>query len=309
MSLIHFNPKVLDELQSKEENCRNLQTEIEDQYRKAGVARHQMGLLYEEYDLQKKEWANTKGKLESKINSLEDVIESGKARISEYEASIETLSSKDPDQIKTKLSDATRKIAILKSNEAMMIRRYKAMEDSEVSLRKECSSLKDEIVDIENSVIEKLGSLQRYKDMASYKIESLQKSLVECVPGSTLEKANRQLSEITANYRDLLQREQAHSSQGRRIEELEMIIEGLKDEKSVLSVELKVAKEKLVSCESLMHRVQSKTKESPPGSSEQITHQVQSLAKQVRHLQINLGLAYFNVVCIQDCHIRNKGAE
>ena len=60
------------------------------------------------------------------------------------------------------LADTTRKIAALRSNEALMVRRYKAVEDGERIARKECTKLREEIVQIENAVIEKIGALQRY---------------------------------------------------------------------------------------------------------------------------------------------------
>ena len=58
--------------------------------------------------------------------------------------------------------------------------------------------------------IEKINKLTcfRYKEMASFKIESLQKSLAESVPASHLEEANREFADLTAKYRDLMQREQ-----------------------------------------------------------------------------------------------------
>jgi len=40
--LISICFKVLDRLHAKEENCKNLQTEIEDQHRKVSVIRHQV---------------------------------------------------------------------------------------------------------------------------------------------------------------------------------------------------------------------------------------------------------------------------
>ena len=106
----------------------------------------------------------------------------------------------DPESTAAKLSDATRKMAILKSNETMMVRRYKAIEDSEVALRQECAKLKADAVEMEKAVMEKVGVLQRYKDMASFKMEALQKSLAESVPASALEMANRQLSEVLAQF-------------------------------------------------------------------------------------------------------------
>jgi centrosomal protein CEP290 len=53
-----------------------------------------------------------------------------------------------------------------------------------------------------------MSCLSRYKEMASFKMESLQKSLAESVPGSSLEQANREFADLTAKYRDVLQREQ-----------------------------------------------------------------------------------------------------
>ena len=43
--------------------------------------------------------------------------------------------------------------------------------------------------------------------MSVYKITSLQKSLEDTVPSLELELANRQFNELTAKYRDLLQKE------------------------------------------------------------------------------------------------------
>ena len=53
----------------------------------------------------------------------------------------------------------------------------------------------------------------RYKDYASFKLDAIQKQLSESVPLSALESANKQHAELTASYRELLQREQAGSMQ------------------------------------------------------------------------------------------------
>ena len=70
------------------------------------------------------------------------------------------------------MADTTRKIAALRSNEALMVRRYKAIEDSEMNSRKECIKLREEVVKIENAVMEKIGELQRYNNY-QYGIGSL----------------------------------------------------------------------------------------------------------------------------------------
>lgn len=44
--------------------------------------------------------------------------------------------------------------------------------------------------------------------MSSLKIDSLQKSLAESVAASSLDEANKEFADLTAKYRDVLQREQ-----------------------------------------------------------------------------------------------------
>ena len=49
--------------------------------------------------------------------------------------------------------------------------------------------------------------------MATYKIDALQKNLAESIPTSTLDDANRQYTELTMKYRDLLQNEGTRNAQ------------------------------------------------------------------------------------------------
>ena len=60
------------------------------------------------------------------------------------------------------MSDCARSIALLRSNEAIMVRRYKAVSESEADLRRHCQKLKEDMVSAENGMIEKMGTLQRY---------------------------------------------------------------------------------------------------------------------------------------------------
>ena len=51
--------------------------------------------------------------------------------------------------------------------------------------------MKNEMIQMETAVQERLSYLQRYKDMASFKIASLQKTLDDSVPAAELELQNR----------------------------------------------------------------------------------------------------------------------
>ena len=62
---------------------------------------------------------------------------------------------------------------------------------------------------------------------------------------------------MTARYRLLLEQEQSHSANERKIEELELVIGNLSNEKSKLTEELQSAKEKLHSSEVMVTRLHS----------------------------------------------------
>ena len=182
-----------------------------------------------------------------------------------------------------KFADTTRKMVIMRSNESLLLRRYKALEDSEKILRKENSLLKEDTVDIENKFVEKVGELQRMKERQSYKIEFLQQNLSDSVPSSALEEANSQYADLTARYRHLLEQENTHSSNERKMEEMQVLIQALSHEKTKLKEELQEAKQKLVSCEVMVTRMHSAAA-STTGEETNVPvhdHQLESLAKQV----------------------------
>jgi centrosomal protein CEP290 len=59
---------------------------------------------------------------------------------------------------------------------------------------------------METAVAERLGYLQRHKDMATFKIAALQKQLEDSVSAAELEAVNKQYTELTEKYRDMLER-------------------------------------------------------------------------------------------------------
>ncbi|NXU73071.1 CE290 protein, partial [Oreotrochilus melanogaster] len=113
----------------------------------------------------------------------------------------------DPDETKKVLAENNRKITVLRVNERSLTRQYTTLLETERHLRKENEKLKDEITQMETTVIGKIGDLQRFKEMASFKIAALQKVLDGSVPLSELELANKQYNALTAKYRDMLQKD------------------------------------------------------------------------------------------------------
>lgn len=70
---------------------------------------------------------------------------------------------KDPDETRRHLSEALRKLTVLRVNEKKLSRRYVTLVEQEQHLRKENNKLKDESSQMQASVTQRLGYLQRYK--------------------------------------------------------------------------------------------------------------------------------------------------
>lgn len=75
---------------------------------------------------------------------------------------LETL-EQDPVEIRRQVSEAARKMTLLRVNERSLTRRYTTLMEQEQHLRKENNKLKDDSVQMEAAVTERIGYLQRFK--------------------------------------------------------------------------------------------------------------------------------------------------
>nr|Q9TU23.2 RecName: Full=Centrosomal protein of 290 kDa; Short=Cep290; AltName: Full=Nephrocystin-6 [Bos taurus] len=115
----------------------------------------------------------------------------------------------------------------------------------ERQLRKENGKQKNELMAMEAEVGEKIGRLQRFKEMAVFKIAALQKVVDNSVSLSELELANRQYNELTAKYRDILQKDNMLVQRTNNLEHLECENVSLKEQMESINKELEITKEKL----------------------------------------------------------------
>jgi len=241
-----LNEYLIDTLQELDE-YRKLsgaaETQLEALRRKYSVARHQISLLYNEYIEAAGVWKKEKARFEEAEIKRAEQIAGDSAKLQEYERLLDTL-EKGGDEVQARIAEASRQTAALRYREKLLTKRCSALEDAGKELVAENKRLRVEAIEAEVAVQQRLGYLERFRDMANFRVESLQKQLGECVGLSKLELVNREYGELVVKYRQMMERDADEAGLAIELRQKDAIVTRLQREVEEMRKELETEKEK-----------------------------------------------------------------
>ena len=254
-----LNEYLIDTLQELDEYKKIsacAERELEGLKRKYSVVRHQVSLLYRDYIAESQAWNKERDALNENIKRLNETLEIDSVKLQEYMHLLDTL-DKDESLVRQRLADGSRKMMALRTSEKQLQRKCTAFEEAQVCFVKENKKLRVEIVEMERAVQTRFGYLERFKDLANFRITGLQRQLEESVPITKLENVNKEYNDLVQKYRQMLDKEDKSQSISVSLHQTEQLNKKYQNEIEFLKKELENEKDKSHTLEESLERMKS----------------------------------------------------
>ena len=223
---------------------------LQDYKRQVSVIRHQQSLLYDEFAKSKKDFEEKVKEAEMKVAKIEALRMEDKVKLDEFERMLNLFSSSSASsehdmetQFRKHAVEATRRATVARVTERRTATQFEAAESELHGIRRENERLRADSIKLQTSVMQRIGSLQRFKEAALFRVTFLQRQLDQAVPLSDYEALGKKLDECAMNYRELLDRQQTMVDTGRMADDLKVANESLQRENNNLKKELTSEKE------------------------------------------------------------------
>jgi centrosomal protein CEP290 len=199
---------------------------------------------------------------------------------------LDTL-EKDEFEVRRILAESTRQMYVVRSNEKQLERKCAALKDLEIKLVKENKKLRTDMIQMEVSIKQRLGYLERYREMCNFKITSLIKMIDECVPKSKLDELNKNYDELASNYRQLLDKQDVFETKTDELSEADEKNKKYAHEIQFLRKTLESEKEKVHILEKTIDRLKYLSDTPAKGSKEALISHEDSLSKRLIAIEMN----------------------
>eukprot|EP01135_Chromosphaera_perkinsii_P004075 Nk52_evm6s268 gene=Nk52_evmTU6s268 len=277
----------LHELNVKETLLCDMEKKIEIYKSKFATVLSQKGILYEEHMKLKRDWDNEKQGMVEHYKELAGKREEDRVRIEELER-LQSILAHDPDEMKKSIGELSRKMTVLRVNEKSLSRRYTCAKDLEELLRKNVKKLQSEQLQMSTAFKKRVGYLQRYKDVASFRLHSLQQEVDKSVIKEEYEALQRNFELISAKYRDVLEREKVLILAKTENENLQQQYSEKSLEADQAKAHLRHAVEKANEAGTALSELQSRLENADKSSSSSIQDQLRVLASKLSTVEMQL---------------------
>lgn len=169
--------------------------------------KQQMAALYHDYASRSEVWESREKQYKDSSQALLHERDDLKLKLKRSSELTDHMKKGDPEALENKLVEATRKMAILETNESVLSRRYTSLQEISEEEREQRQKLEADFVEMESNLKQRILYLEQYKSASSARLSFLQGKLESSVPRVDYEAAHKELEFLREEHLNVLRRE------------------------------------------------------------------------------------------------------